>query len=414
MKLDSDTVDEISAVLRASGAVPIPGGHGVWFPDIRSRFPALASAPGVEARCYICLTLLGDGDGEQRWNPKEWWPHSFAWFSIFCPAIAERLDGPHWAYLLAAMRSVAEQWCAIDSDRRHLTAFIVDCHRRAEERLRQITRTAKANGRLSSVTAGRIGEEISAPDARWAMAATALSGTDAEAVEMLHFMHILHSGLGVAQHSMDQRYSTRMPYYFQLQEILEKGLGVPQSLLEPASRIAAAMGRTALLVPVGQPSVALDGLAAQLPACFQTASAHTHRPSRAMIGRRLQSAPVARDRLLAAYDLAIIVADLAMDFFRSGGVDGPAFRVGAYDYLHSLIRYGPKIADGREDGELRPATVDHSPPTGRPMTRSFAERMRGGLLVEPARERCSLDLGIIISAAAIAAQPFPQNETGPL
>lgn len=415
MKLDSAIIDEICDVIRASGAVPLPGGHGVWFSEVRSRFAELPGAPGVEARCYVCLTLLGDGDGEQRWNPKEWWPHALSWFDIYCPQIGERLNGLRWAYLLASMHAVAVRWCDTNPEHRHLVAYITDCSRRAEERLRQITRTAKLGTFLVSAPVGVTGEAITAPDGRWQMAATALAGNDADAAEMLHFMHILHSKLGLAQHSMDQRYSTRIPFYLQLKGVLEHGLGLPQSLLNSASRIAKAMAKTALLAPSASTSAGLDDFAARLPACFHTASANSQAPSRAMIERCLQTAHVnVRERLLAAYDLATIVADLAMDIFRSGGMDGPAFRIGAYDYLHSLVRYGPKMGDDAKSEKPPQAAPDRSVIIGKPMTRSFAERMRSGLLVEPAREHCMADLGITISAASITTRPTPSIDKGQL
>jgi hypothetical protein len=91
------------------------------------------------------------------------------------------------------------------------------------------------------------------------------------------------------------------------------------------------------------------------------------------------------------HDLAVATADLAMDFFRAGGEQDPGFRQSAYDYLHSLVRYGPKMFDQLSAlGSLPPvepaAEADH-PASGRPMTRAFAERMRSGLLAGPAREQ---------------------------
>ena len=160
---------------------------------------------------------------------------------------------------------------------------------------------------------------------------------------MLHFLFVLHSQLGVAQHSVDERYATRVPFYSQLQQILERGTGLTNALQEAATRIARAMAMTVLLARSAENGLANADLMARLPASFQIAHHLSRSPPRALIELRLAEAPIARARLLAAYDLGMAVADLAMDIFRSGGMDGPAFRPSAYDYLHSLIRYGPKM-----------------------------------------------------------------------
>ena len=393
MKLSPDLLSETAGAVRKSCSVPLPGGHGAWFPDIRERYGLLASDPCVEARCYVCLVLLAEGEGEQRWNPKEWWPHALAWFDIYCPDIASRIEAPRWAYLLAAMLQVANAWLESQPQNRHLKAFAADCHSRAQDRLRHITRYGQAKDGLATVPQRVAGVQLDPPDQRWRNAADELQGPDAERVEMLHFLFVLHSQLGVAQHSADERYATRVPFYSQLQQILEQGTGLTDALQEAASRITRAVATTVLLARSGEKGCANAGLMARLPASFQVAHHLSRSPPRALIELRLADAPLARDRLLSAYDLGMAVADLAMDIFRSGGTDGPAFRPSAYDYLHSLIRYGPKMYAEQVEQGMGSEAAANTMLSGVPMTRSFAERMRGCLLVGPARARLQDDLG---------------------
>jgi hypothetical protein len=394
MKLSLDLIAEIANVLRESCSAPLPGGHGVWFPEVRSRYPHFTSAAETGVRCYICLALLGDGEGEQRWNPKEWWPHALAWFDIYCPEIANRLDGPRWAYLLAAMLQVVEAWLKTQSEHRHLAAYVTDCHARAEGRLRDMTR---GKGKLSSIPTKPVGAKVEGQDERWQMAGGVLGGPNAQRAEMLYFLYILHCKLGVAQHSLDERFSTRISFYSQLREILEQGIGLSELLWEAGARIAQALSETLLVSDAEESSFSTTELAARLPACFQLSHHFSESPPRKLIEMQLAYAPPLRDRLLAAHDLAEAVADLAMNIFYSGMRGDPAFRTGAYYYLHSLIRYGPKMYEEQVKRGTLPAgeivTPDKSMLAGVPMTRSFAERMRSGLLVEPARERLASDFG---------------------
>lgn len=401
MRLCAELVSETANVVRNSGSVPFPGGHGVWFPDFRSRYSQVTGVPKLEARCYVGLILLGDGDGEQRWNPKEWWPHALVWFDLYCPDIASRLDGPRWAYLLAAMLQVVESWLERQPEHRHLIAFAADCHGRAEERLRQMTRGKQAKDSLFSFPVRTSGFVVGESDERWRSVADEFDGPNAAVAEMLFFMHVLHSQLGVAQHSLDERYATRVPFYRQLQRILEQGTGLSNALRDTARRVSKAMSTTALLATDGAAASPRALLSERLPECFQVAHHLSRPPPRALLELQLAYAPAARDRLLLVHDLGTAVADLIIDIFRSGGTDGPAFRPGSYDYLHSLIRYGPKMYEEHVKRSAQPfganAVFEKSAHSGVPMTRSFAERMRSGLLVDPARKCLALDLGQEIS-----------------
>ena len=125
-----------------------------------------------------------------------------------------------------------------------------------------------------------------------------------------------------------------------------------------------------------------------MPSCFQPASFYTAAPLRALIELRFAKDRDAADRLRDVHDLALAVADLAMDFLRSGGADSAAFRNSDYDYMHNVVRDGPRVF--REQAKRSaPAPVEaglsDAPVSVRPMTRNFAERMALGTLSGPAR-----------------------------
>ncbi|WP_026150017.1 hypothetical protein [Sphingobium xenophagum] len=357
----------------------------------------MANAPKLEARCYVVLALLGDGEGEQRWNPKEWWPHALIWFDLYCPELGRRLAKQRWAYLLAAYLQITKNWLLKQPEGKDLITTASYFHDRAKERLDQMTRGKQLRSSLSALSPAPPGFAVDQPDVRWRRAGEELVGPQAETVEMLHFLHVLHSQLGVAQHSPDERYATRTPFYQQVQQILQQGTGLPDDLHAGAQRLAQALSATVLLAK--DPALARPraALANALPDCFQIAHHLTRCPPRTLIEAQLAHDPIARDKLMCAYDLGLAVADLAMDIFHSGAIKGPAFRPGAYDYLHSLVRYGPKMAGEQAKRSALRSAMSEVPDrpllTGMPMTRAFAERMRGGLLAEPARAHLSTDLG---------------------
>lgn len=396
MRLSNELIIETLTAVRNSRSVILPGGHGVWFPDVRRRYPQLANAPKLEARCYVVLALLGDGEGEQRWNPKEWWPHALIWFDLYCPELGHRLAKQRWAYLLAAYLQITKNWLSKQPEGEDLITAASYFHDRAVDRLNQMLRGKQLHGSLSALSFAPPGFVDDEPDERWRRAGHELMGPQAETVEMLHFLHVLHSQLGVAQHSPDERYATRTPFYQQVQQILQQSTGLPDDMHASAQRIAKALSGTVLLARDQAWARSTAPLADALPDCFKIARHLTRCPPRTLIEAHLAHAPLARDKLVFAYDLGMAVADLAMDIFYSGAIKGPAFSSGAYDYLHSLVRYGPKMADVQAKiGTLRsaiPEVPDRSEITGMPMTRAFAERMRGGLLAEPARAHLSANL----------------------
>lgn len=414
MRLSTELINETVAAVQNSRSVPLPGGHGVWFPDVRRRYPQLASAPKLEARCYVVLALLGDGEGEQRWNPKEWWPHALFWFDLYCPELGRRIAKKRWAYLLAALLQITKRWLSKQPDCEDLITTASYFHDRAEERLHQMTRGKQLQDSLSMLSLAQPGFAVDQPDARWHRAGEELVGPQAETARMLHFLHVLHSQLGVAQHSPDEQYATRAPFYQQVLAILQHCTGLPDAMHDSAQRIAQAMSSTGLLAQNQALARPTTPLAAVLPDCFRITHHLTRCPPRALIEAQLVHAPLARDRLVLAYDLGMAVADLAMDIFHSGAPNGPAFRPGAYDYLHSLVRYGPKMAGeqaiGSELHSAPPEVPDRFLTTGMPMTRAFAERMRSGLLVAPARRRLLADLGQEMAGAKSAGSTYDAPE----
>lgn len=394
MNLDAPTVNRIADVITKTGAVPFPGGHGVHFNDVRQRHRHVADQPGAEARCYVALALLGEEDSDERWNRKEWLPHSAAWFDVYGLDLASRLDAPRWRYLLAGMFTVLERWAGERVSRKHLLPDILECYRLARDRLGAMHRRVGEGGVLCVVGGALPGVRNLPAGTRWDTAAAELCGPDAASVQMLYFMHVLHSSLGVPQHTVDETYPQRLQFYSQLRTILESGGGRTCELCEAGLRIAEALASTAVLNRRGKPSISRATLAASLPSCFQPADEHTRPPLRAAVAARLEHNIAAQQRLLAAHDLAETIADLLMDVVRAGRREVPVFRKSDYGYLLSLIRDGRRrYAAQVMRGALVPSEEDITGPAPvgpRVMSKGFAERMMTDRLVEPARSRLAL------------------------
>lgn len=399
VRLDGNLVSKIGSILIETAAIPLPGGQGVWFAENRRLKPRQLTPAEPFIRCYVCLALLGDGEGEQRWNPKEWWPHANAWFDIYCPGLGHNLDAPRWAYLLAAMHEAARNFCSAANSRRHLVPFVDDCKKRALERLKPMSQRSDENEILTFIPARKNSDLSNEVDLSWQFAEQTLNGSGSIRAEMLYFLYVLHASLGVAQHSLDVKYSSRKLFYDRLIAVLERPDLLAPTHREIALRLATALSKTALMSQgVEQPII--DGpLAARLPSCFQLATCRCRPPLRELSAAKFPADSVARRRLIAAHDLAIAVADLAMDFFRSGEKITTSFFPESYRYLHSLIRYGPALLQEvlhSEPCKQDDLAAEQSTVIGVPMTRAFARRMGANMLAKPARERAA-DLLLALS-----------------
>src|SRR6185312_6441682 len=99
-------IQKIAELLELSGSVPLPGGHGTHFLQIRKACKDYKEAPGVVGRCYVCLAMLGDSQARrqdsamereltkytmgspngfeegtkiERWNRVPWVQYALAW-----------------------------------------------------------------------------------------------------------------------------------------------------------------------------------------------------------------------------------------------------------------------------------------------------------------------------------------------
>lgn len=79
-----------NALLRCK-SVPLPGGHGSYFAELRHAHPSFRPGPDLAQRCFVCLALLGHEDEQENWNRKEWLPHALVWFDQNCPELTTAL-----------------------------------------------------------------------------------------------------------------------------------------------------------------------------------------------------------------------------------------------------------------------------------------------------------------------------------
>ncbi len=385
MNLDADSVRKVAAALEKSKAVPLPGGHGVYFGRVLAMCPHRPGVPGVAERCYVALASLGDAEEKGKWNRKEWLPHAESWFDVHGGHLAREIDtlgaGQRWEYLLAGMALVVRQSIGHGGfDKMHL-AESADLESKARERLQSLTRGDGAPRGVPLGGHGAAGVQVppSMPvtDA-WRFAAQALCSADSDRVLMLYFMYTLHSSLGMPQPELDEPYSTRKRVYGQLKAILEEG-SIASCRLRPASlRVAAALGTTPMLNEAGQKPPWTARLSAQLPSCFREAHLRSRPPIRALVEAQLHGDPEAVTLLLSAHDLAEAVADLVLDPVRASR---PGFQT--FSPLPHYKLFCSQVLDGGRKykqlefrDELPPddiAVGQDGPSTARPMSASLAK-----------------------------------------
>lgn len=407
MDRSQETLHAIAQAMIRSGAVPLPGGHGAWFPDLRRTSAHRDIQTDTAVRCFICLSLLGERAGEgveyapgapgygqsepqERWNCKEWLPHAGAWFDSYCPDLIPELDQPRWACLLDAMLLIFTQWVAKNQRCKDLLPHAQSCHRTARKRLQEMTRYAAKKGRLSACLVAPAGTLITRLDERWQNVVREMEGPNASRIEMLYFLHVFHSSLGIHQHSLDVRYGKpRRPFYERLKKRLETSCDNGCSLCAAGNRIARSLETTVLLEHPNYECVIVGELQRELPPCFQFANYLTRPPLREQVRRRLEGHPGASQSLLAAHDLALVMADLVMDFLSASEMSGCGFTSSDYGYFDSLIKDRERVyKDQLKKGaiaKVEPGMTDTSPISSRPLNRRFTERMIADFLIPQVR-----------------------------
>ena len=404
-------VEAVAKAMSRSGAVPLPGGHGAWFPELRSFAVHKERQDDTAARCYVCLKLLGERVGEDvdyapsrveggqssnqdRWNRSAWLPHAEAWFDTYCSELVKKIDKPKWAYVLAAMEQIFRDWTSHNRRSECLIPLLEEYHKTARKRISEMTGYAARKGRLSAMLRVAAGSPVTNADERWQRVIRELEGPRPSRIEMLYFLHVLHSSLGLQQHSLDEKYrEPRKPFYENLRLRLSKPCEENCALCEAGARIAKSLESTIILERLGQDSQTVGELQRDLPPCFQLANYLTRAPLRAQLSLRLASHPEARAALIVVHDLAVAIADLAMDQLcvqDSGKLPNFGFKLTDYGYFHSTIKHQKVVYDTQmRKGSLAPVETDmadSAPVHIRPMNRSFAERMIEEKLAHPSQE----------------------------
>jgi len=422
MNLNPSLLAKVVEVLRSSGAVPMPGGHGVVVPGVRLR-DDIVQEPGVAERCFVCLCLLANGDlaeldsdptgetarqfGERRLErrtARHWAPFAKAWFDLYGPALAPEVGRLRLRYLLDAMAEVAQDWLSADEERRDRKAVFTEWCKVARRRVADFETGGNAPGIVWEPRADPVGMRVPVGNPSWGRAVVALSDDRATQAQAMYFLHVLHSTLGVAQHSPDKHMAARREFYGRLRAILQ-AVGTECSLCQHAQGIANALGAMAMLNPPGEVQSANTDLASDLPECFQPASPDSRPPERDLAAAALEAAPLARDRLLAAHDLAEAVVDLLMDPLRKDmqrrdARGPPCFTPGSYSYLAHQAKDERRRFAAASGPQLRSDAVDDAPSLTRPMSRRFAEWMEEGGFFLQAEGYLSL-----VGAAPSAVRP---------
>jgi hypothetical protein len=382
MTLKEDWVRLVASALKDAGAVPLPGGHGVYFTRVLAMCSSRAGMPGVAERCYIALAALGDAEERGKWNRKEWLPHVGAWFDVHCKSVGLRIDaadsGYRWQYLLAGMLLVVKESgkSAFGHTRVSESA---DLRSKAHERLLRLTRGKIDVGGIPLAGQGAAGTRVSPPQQvseAWQLAMQALCD-DTDRVRMLYFMYVLHSSLGMPQPELDKAYPTRKRAYGRLKAILAEGSITSCNLRAAAFKVAAALDTTPMLHDVEEVSPWTAQCSARLPSCFREAHRKSRPPVRALVAVQVEKSPAAGRVLKEAHDLAEAVADLVLDPVRAGRPGFTSFGPSHYRLFYSQVLYGgTKYARLEGCGKLPPddeVVGQEGPTTAQPMSVSLAK-----------------------------------------
>lgn len=398
MDLNSGWVEAVAKALEISKAVPLPGGHGVYFWWVSAMCPDRPGVPGVAERCYVALAALGDEEDTGKWNRKEWLPHAETWFDIHGGPLTREIDalgfGQRWQYLLAGMAQLVREGGfgnLIISESRDLES-------KARERLLSLARGNGSPIGLPLSGHGAAGAQVSLPSQvtdKWRFAAHALCGDESDRVQMLYFMYTLHSSLGMPQPELDKPYSTRKQVYGTLKSILEDGEIANCRLRSVGLRVATALGTTPMLNESGEQPPWTARLAAKLPSCFQAAHIRSRPPIREQVKAQLEGHTEATQLLMEVHDLAEAIADLLLDPVRANRRKLEKFTFDPYPHytlFRSLVLDGDRrYAQLEFRGELPPdddVVKQSGPSTARPMSASLAKcYARGGYYIAHCQSR---------------------------
>ena len=410
--MEERLIDLVAELIKTSRSVPLPGGHGVRFPEIREGLPAppapfcalYRAAPGDEVRAYVCLALLGKratararqaaphatsqsyfGPGGEKWNGSQWLIYATDWFEQRSVDLKrqgrtedvdrlEPIEKPHrWRYLLHALERLAAS-CA------GLTRVQLDFVRNewlswGESRLEGLLYKWKGHI-VPPLLLPRLGIVLTAADPQWKTADALLSGEhpDAALVQALYFMHVLHARAGVWQVDPDDdsAYGSRKDFYLHLLELLRHS-DACTCHRDTASSVAGALERLGLFSN-SRTDVA-GRLTPELPSCFSPykGAAVPHLADTTS----LVDNPTSKRRLEEAHHLAAVVADLLLDplHVRPRSSAAPGFTVDDYTFLESRTRHRQRTL--RNDAELNIDPESHEQQFRRDMAKYYNQMNEG-------------------------------------
>ena len=319
MELRQDLVDQIKGILLETRNVPLPGGHGFWYRELRLLHTTHALKPSVQERCAVALIMLGCDESYGRFIRKGWVPIAHDWFDRNGPdALAADVGELRWQYLLAAMASLGTTVLSpaeldIEAARNKINEYRKTQRREARRKAAASAGQKKGLAVPAADYTRKNSDDLrSASERAWAAAADALNGSNREVALMLYTMHTMHANLGVPQYSMAAVGEERTKFYVYVAELIGAANGLNCAVCEVAGSV-----RRALLASRAcgsqTSSAAYRLLEATLPSCFQPAHLHSGVPQRDTLMRRLGHDEGALEVMLAAHDLADALADRLVD-----------------------------------------------------------------------------------------------------
>lgn len=344
--LDRAAIQEVASLLERTRSVPMPGGHGFRFADLREANPHFGCDPSVSTRCAVVVIMLGLGEEHGRFFRKGWMPFAQMWFERHASdELRAKVGGERWQYMLAAMVMLAEQVLpAFDLGALDATKRIKD-YLKSQRRVQTVPVPRRAEAARSSGLPGIQYEPLSTNEGSssraWAAAKETLCGPHADICLMLFTIHALHANLGVPQYPMDSHHDSREPLYRRIAALMRGTRGAGCDVCRVAHRVASALERTRAFGSEAGMAGPLRLLVGALPSCFQPAHLYSNPPLRATLQRRLADAPRALDLLLAATELAEAMADRMIDpLWRSTGADVELLSATDFDLFLNNIKHG--------------------------------------------------------------------------
>ncbi len=328
MELLQKVVDEIKKLLLDTRNVPLPGGHGYWFQELRQLHPTQVFKPTVPERCAVAVVMLGCDDAYGRFIRKGWVPIAIDWFDRNgSEELTASVGELRWQYLLAAMSALGSTVLSMADLDVEAARNRINEYRKTQRREARRKATAALAATAEPAAAGQAQDQTvpgvdytrkssddvrSAAERAWGAAADALNGSNRDVALMLYTMHTLHANLGVPQYSMAAKGDERTKFYLYVAEMLG-AVNVPGcAVCEVAGRVQRAL-KASRACGAQTSSTTYRLLEATLPSCFQPAHRHSGVPQRDTVKLRLRDDESALRLLLAAHDLADALADRLVD-----------------------------------------------------------------------------------------------------